>query len=460
MNKNISKKTALKTKIGTICRFAPSPTGFLHVGNIRAAIVNYLFAIKNNGSFLLRFDDTDLKRTKQEYKEIILEDLKWLDINHESPISQNHRLDIYKKYQDKLLLEGKLYECFESDEELKFQRKIQVASGLRPIYNRSALNLTSEQKENYISRGLKPYYRFLIDEEIVEWNDGIKGNIKFSGRHFSDPVLIRADGSPTYTFCSVVDDIEFGITNIIRGEDHITNTAVQIKIFEAFGAKLPNFAHLALIKANDGKISKRIGGFDIKNLREGNLEPMTIINLLAQMGTSNDIQTYRNIEDLAENFDLTKFSKSATKYNFDEVLTLNEKVLQNSTFNYISKRLENLDCNFKITEDFWLKIRANISNLSEIECWWKICKTKIRYKNIREDHLFLKESSQLLPQDLNSDNSWNDWIQSIKKSSDRKGKDLFMPLRKAITGVEHGPELKCIITLIDRDEIINRLCSL
>ncbi|MFT4718823.1 MAG: glutamyl-tRNA synthetase, partial [Rickettsiales bacterium] len=182
--------------------------------------------------------------------------------------------------------------------------------------------------------------------------------------------------------------------------------------------------------------------------------------LLAQIGTSNDIQTYHNIADLAENFDLTKFSKSATKYNFDEVLTLNEKVLQKSTFDYISKRLEDLDYNFKITKDFWLKIRANISNLSEIESWWKICKTKIRYKNIQEDHLFLKESSQLLPQDLNSDNSWNDWIQNIKKSSDRKGKDLFMPLRKAITGVEHGPELQCIITLIDREEIINRLCSL
>jgi len=300
-----------------ICRFAPSPTGFLHIGNIRAAIINYLFAIKNNGKFLLRFDDTDLKRTKEEYKEVILKDLDWLNIKYSKLISQNDRLDIYNLAKEKLLSQGKLYECFESDEELKFQRKAQIASGLRPIYDRSALNLTKEQKESYKKEGIKPYYRFLINEKDVIWNDEIKGQIKFSGRHFSDPVLIRQDGSPTYTFCSVIDDIEFGITDIIRGEDHITNTAIQIKIFEAFDAKLPNFSHLALIKANEGKISKRVGGFDIKSLREENIEPMAIINLLSQICSSHNIKIYQNIKDLAENFNLRKFSKSSTKYNPD-----------------------------------------------------------------------------------------------------------------------------------------------
>lgn len=443
-----------------ICRFAPSPTGFLHVGNIRAAIINYLFAIKNNGEFLLRFDDTDLKRTKEEYKDAILQDLKWLNINHQSLISQNSRLDIYQKAKEKLILEGKLYECFETDEELKFQRKAQITSGMRPIYDRAALNLTNEQKENYKKQGLKPYYRFLIDDNDVIWQDAVKGEIKFSGRHFSDPVLIRADGSPTYTFCSVIDDIEFGITDIIRGEDHITNTAIQIKIFQAFNAKLPNFAHLALIKANEGKISKRIGGFDIKSLREENIEPMAIINLLSQIGTSNNIAIYNNINDLVDNFDLSKFSKSATKYNLDEVLNLNEKIIQKSDFTYISQRLKDGGYNFDITEDFWLKIRNNISNLSEIESWWNICKTNIRYNNDVNDHDFLKESSKLLPQNLNSPDLWQEWILKIKNSSDRKGKDLFMPLRKAITGLEHGPELKYIITLIDREEIIKRLCHI
>jgi glutamyl-tRNA synthetase len=443
-----------------ICRFAPSPTGFLHIGNIRAAIINYLFAIKNNGKFLLRFDDTDLKRTKEEYKEVILKDLDWLNIKYSKLISQNDRLDIYNLAKEKLLSQGKLYECFESDEELKFQRKAQIASGLRPIYDRSALNLTKEQKESYKKEGIKPYYRFLINEKDVIWNDEIKGQIKFSGRHFSDPVLIRQDGSPTYTFCSVIDDIEFGITDIIRGEDHITNTAIQIKIFEAFDAKLPNFSHLALIKANEGKISKRVGGFDIKSLREENIEPMAIINLLSQIGSSHNIKIYQNIKDLAENFNLRKFSKSSTKYNPDEILSLNEKILQQSNFSYISKRLKNSNYDFKITEDFWLKIRSNINHLLEIESWWKICKTKIRYKNNKDDHDFLKKSSELLPNNLKSDNSWDEWINSIKNSSDRKGKNLFMPLRKAITGLDHGPELKYIITLIDREEIINRLCFL
>jgi glutamyl-tRNA synthetase len=443
-----------------ICRFAPSPTGFLHVGNIRAAIINYLFALKNSGKFLLRFDDTDLKRTKSEYKSGILEDLKWLGIEYELLISQNDNLDIYKKAAKQLLDEGKLYECFETDDELKFQRKAQIASGMRPLYDRSALNLTDEQKENYKKQGIKPYYRFLIDENEVKWQDGIKGEIKFSGRHFSDPVLIRADGSPTYTFCSVIDDINFSITDIIRGEDHITNTAIQIKIFEAFNAKIPNFSHLSLIKANEGKISKRIGGFDIKSLREENIEPMSLINLLSQIGTSNNIEIYQNIAELITDFDLSKFSKSATNYNIDEVLNLNEKIIQKSNFSYIKKRLLENNQKFNINEDFWLKIRANINNLSEIESWWSICNNEIRHHNDQNDHDFLKKAADLLPENLNSDDAWSKWLENIKKSSDRKGKNLFMPLRKAITGLEYGPELKYIITLIDRNEIIARLCHI
>ena len=248
------------------------------------------------------------------------------------------------------------------------------------------------------------------------------------------------------------------VNQIIHLDDSIG--VIKLKIFEAFDAKLPNFSHLALIKANEGKISKRVGGFDIKSLREENIEPMAIINLLSQIGSSHNIKIYQNIKDLAENFNLRKFSKSSTKYNPDEILSLNEKILQQSNFSYISKRLKNSNYDFKITEDFWLKIRSNINHLLEIESWWKICKTKIRYKNNKDDHDFLKKSSELLPNNLKSDNSWDEWINSIKNSSDRKGKNLFMPLRKAITGLDHGPELKYIITLIDREEIINRLCFL
>lgn len=444
--------------MSVICRFAPSPTGFLHVGNIRAAIINYLFAIKNAGKFLLRFDDTDLKRTKQEYKDMIIKDLSWLNINYDQLISQNDRLDIYQQIKDKLIKEGKLYECFESDEELKFQRKAQIASGMRPIYDRSALNLTQEQREDYQKQNIKPYYRFLIDEKDVIWEDKIKGQIKFSGRHFSDPVLVRADGSPTYTFCSVIDDIEFGITDIIRGEDHITNTAVQIKIFEALDAKIPNFSHLALIKANEGKISKRIGGFDIKTLREQNFEPMSIISLLSQIGTSNDVRSFNNINELVTEFSLDKFSKSATKYNLEELTHLNEKILQKSDFSYILARLKDMNYEFEIDEDFWLKIRANINDLTEIKLWWEICQTKIRNKNDQNDHDFLKMAANLLPEDLSSTDAWNIWISKIKDNSDRKGKELFMPIRKAITAIDHGPELKYVITLIDRSEIIERLC--
>ncbi|MFT7086588.1 MAG: glutamyl-tRNA synthetase, partial [Rickettsiales bacterium] len=244
----------------TICRFAPSPTGFLHVGNIRTAIINFLYTKKTGGEFILRLDDTDSVRTKDEYRLGILQDMAWLGLEHSKLVKQSDRLELYETAKNKLIKSGRLYECYESDAELNLQRKSQIASGIPPIYNRAALNFTNEQKENYKKDGIKPYYRFLLEDKIVSWEDKIKGKITYPGRNFSDPVLIRDNDVPTYTFCSVVDDIEMEITDIIRGEDHITNTAVQIQIFEGLEGKIPNFSHLALIKAKDGKISKRVGG--------------------------------------------------------------------------------------------------------------------------------------------------------------------------------------------------------
>lgn len=442
----------------TICRFAPSPTGFLHVGNIRAAIINYLYAKKTGGKFILRLDDTDVERVKDEYREMILQDMSWLNLKYESLVKQSDRLPEYKAAKNRLIENGRLYECFESAEELNLQRKSQIASGITPIYNRAALNLTPEQKQNLRSQGLKPHYRFLLEDKITSWDDKIKGKITYEGRHFSDPVLVRDNGVPTYTFCSVVDDVDFGITDIIRGEDHITNTAIQIQIFEALGSKAPSFAHLALVKASEGKISKREGGFDVKSLRADGYEAMSVINLLAQIGTSDSLKIYKDFDELVREFSFEKFSKSSTNYDISELTHINQKLLQKLDLSDLELELKNLGLE-KIDQKFFACMKQNITFLSEMKTWWQICKSEFRYANKSEDKEFLKMASKLLPQDTANENCWNIWLSEIKKNTERKGKDLFMPIRSALTGQEHGPELKLLVNLIAREEILGRLES-
>ncbi len=433
-----------------ICRFAPSPTGFLHVGNIRAAIINFLYAKKTGGKFLLRLDDTDIERVRDEYREMILQDMNWLGLNYDSLFKQSERLAKYEEAKNYLIKTKRLYECYESPEELNLQRKAQIASGTTPIYNRAALSLTEEQKESLRAQGLKPHYRFLLEDKATSWDDKIKGRITYAGRHFSDPVLVRDNGVPTYTFCSVVDDIETKITDIIRGEDHITNTAIQIQIFEALGATAPDFAHLSLVKASEGKISKREGGFDVKSLRNEGYEPMSIINLLAQIGTSDPIKIYKNIDELVTNFDFSKFSKSSTNYDISELNTINQKLLQNLDFADLKPVLG-------LNEVMWLALRPNIKFLNEINEWIEIFNNKFRYKNDPANLEFLSLAAELLPQNTKDENCWNLWLSAIKEKTTRKGKDLFMPIRLALSGKEHGPELKFLVNLIDRSEILARL---
>lgn len=505
-------------------RFAPSPTGFLHVGNVRAAIINFLYAKKFGGQFFLRLDDTDSQRVSDEYRQMIFEDMDWLGLEFDSFFKQSDRLEKYEAAKQKLLACGALYECFETNEELNLQRKSQIASGVAPIYNRASLKLTAEQKATLRAQGLRPHYRFLLADKPVSWHDKIKGLITYDGRHFSDPVLIRQEdetgfGVPTYTFCSVVDDIEFEITDIIRGEDHITNTAIQIQIFEALEAKLPYFAHLALVKAAEGKISKREGGFDIKTLRKDGYEPMAIVNLLSQIGTSEAIEIFQNYDELTKNFSFEKFSKSATNYDIGELSNINQKLLQSLSYEMVLKRLrvsnhvansEELRAHFKISpaeeqisaslnssfdmpyvdkvfsdnsslsgqnnlqistdsrnlgvesglsEKSWFILRSNISFLHELGDWLLIIHKGFRYRNSDVDHEFLKQCLAALPQDTSQENSWGEWLEKIKAVSQRKGKALFMPIRLALTGQEHGPELKHLVNLIERDEIIARLQS-
>jgi len=441
-----------------ICRFAPSPTGFLHIGNIRTAIINYLFAKKNGGQFMLRLDDTDEERVKDEYRDMILTDIKWLGLHFDGDlIKQSDRLAVYEKAKNELIAKRRIYECFETAEELNFQRKSQIASGQRPLYDRSALNYTEEQKEAYHQEGRKSYWRFLLNDQTTIWQDKVKGEIKFEGLHFSDPVIIRENNIPTYTFCSVVDDIDFAVTDIVRGEDHVTNTAVQIQIFEALGeGKIPNFSHLGLIQANDGKMSKRKGGFDIKSLREDGFEPLSVINLLAQIGTSKSLIIENNLQNLIDKFDLHNFSKSTTHYNLDELKTINAKLLQILPFKEIVEALKKHGINEEIDEFFWQNIKSNLNLLHEVRDWVDVCKKTLRYSHQAQDHDLLDIAKATLPENITLD-TWQEWIGKIKEKTDRKGKELFMPLRLALTGKENGPELKNLLPLINRDEILARL---
>ncbi|MCZ6886815.1 MAG: glutamate--tRNA ligase [Rickettsia endosymbiont of Ixodes persulcatus] len=440
-----------------ITRFAPSPTGMLHVGNIRAALLNWLYAKKHNGQFILRFDDTDLERSKQEYKDAIEEDLKFLNINWDQTFNQLSRLSIYDEIKNLLLNKKRLYSCYETPEELELKRKFQLSKGLPPIYDRASLNLTEEQIKKYIEQGRKPYYRFLVNHGPISWHDMIKGEVKYDGKALSDPIVIRADGSMTYMLCSVIDDIDYDITHIIRGEDHVSNTAIQIQMFEALNKIPPVFGHLSLIINKDEKISKRAGGFEIATLRKQiGLEAMAIASFFSLLGSSSQILPYKNMAELATQFEISSFSKSPTIYQPEDLERLNHKLLISLDFDEVKERLKEIDAEY-IDENFWLSVRPNLQKLRDVKDWWKICRQTPNVENLNLDKEYLKQAAELLPQGEITKDSWSIWTKEITNITGRKGQELFLPLRLALTGRESGPKIAGVLPLIDRKEIIKRL---
>ncbi|KJV81116.1 glutamate--tRNA ligase [Rickettsia hoogstraalii str. RCCE3] len=442
-----------------ITRFAPSPTGMLHVGNIRTALLNWLYAKKHNGQFILRFDDTDLERSKQEYKDAIEEDLKFLNLNWDQTFNQLSRLSRYDEIKNLLLDKKRLYACYETPEELELKRKFQLSKGLPPIYDRAALNLTEEQIQKYIEQGRKPHYRFLVNYEPISWHDMIKGEVKYDGKALSDPIVIRADGSITYMLCSVIDDIDYDITHIIRGEDHVSNTAIQIQMFEALNTTPPTFGHLSLIINKDEKISKRVGGFEIATLRkEIGIEAMAITSFFSLLGSSAQILPYKSMEKLANQFEISSFSKSPTIYQPEDLERLNHKLLISLDFDEVKDRLKEIDAEY-IDENFWLSVRPNLQKLRDVKDWWEICHKTPNVENLNLDKDYLKQAAELLPQGEITKDSWSIWTKEITNITGKKGKVLFLPLRLALTGRESGPEIAGVLPLIDREEIIKRLTS-
>ncbi|WP_375326781.1 glutamate--tRNA ligase [Candidatus Tisiphia endosymbiont of Nemotelus uliginosus] len=438
-----------------ITRFAPSPTGILHIGNSRTALINWLYAKKHNGKFILRFDDTDFERSKDEYKKAIEEDLRFLGLYWDQAFSQSTRLSRYESIKTLLVQANRLYPCFETPEELGLKRKLQLSQGLPPVYDRAALQLTQDQISNYIRQGKKPHYRFLVSHSTISWQDMIKGEIRYEGKNLSDPIVVREDNSMTYMLCSVIDDIDYSITDIIRGEDHVTNTAIQVQMFEALGAKVPNLAHLSLVVARDEKISKRLGGFDIAALRDKTcLEPMAINSYFSLLGSSLPITPFKTLADLVKSFEISSMSKSPTTYLPEELERLNHKLLISLSFEAVKDRLSEIGCE-QVNEQFWLMVRSNLQKLPEIKEWWNICYTPFKKEGLDKD--FLKQAADLLEDKPITLDSWNIWTKKIMEVTGTKGKEVFLPLRLAVTGKQSGPEMSAILPLLSREEIIKRL---
>lgn len=439
-----------------LTRFAPSPTGLLHVGNVRTALVNYLMTRKAGGQFLLRIDDTDLERSKPEYVDAIKQDMEWMGMHWDRIEHQSARFERYKQAKEELLAKGRLYACYETPDELAVKRKMLLSRGLPPIYDRSGLKLTEEKKKQYESEGRTPHFRFLLEDKPIEWDDAVRGATHFEGQHLSDPIIIRADGSMTYMLCTVIDDIDFGVTHVVRGEDHVSNTAMHVQMFEALSASAsPNFAHLALLKGSDTEISKRSGGFDIRELREEHcLESIAIASYLATIGTSNPIQPFPSMDALIEQFDIGHFGRSPAIYSQEELLHLNHKLLAHLSYDDVKHHLETIGMT-KADETFWLSVRPNVNTLSDVKPWWDVCKNPLT--PVIDDAQFLAKASELLPDGEWDDSTWKTWTSAVKDATGANGKSLFMPLRKALTGQEAGPELKHLLPLIGRERALKRL---
>ncbi|WP_412058532.1 glutamate--tRNA ligase [Bartonella sp. DGB2] len=450
-------------------RFAPSPTGYIHIGNTRPALFNWLYTKAHGGKFVLRYDDTDQERSKQEYIDMIAVDLDWLGIKPDAIYYQSKRFARYDEVVSDLKAKGVLYPCYESAEELERRRKIRLSRKLPPIYGREALRLTKAEKQTYESEGRKPHWRFLLPNfkddpfithrtEIV-WDDMVRGKQVIDLASMSDPILVREDDTYLYTLPSVVDDIDMEITDIIRGDDHVTNTGVQIAIFTALGASIPRFGHINLLTNATGEgLSKRKGALSIRSLREEGFEPMAVASLAVLIGTSENVQPHKNQDSLLAGFHLDATSKSAAKFDPADLLHLNRQLIYALSYEEVQSRLKALGIHGEKARDFWLMIRSNIDKLNDALPWWEVLHAPILTVDLSdEDKMFVREAQEELPLDPFDEETWRVWTKALKDKTGRGGRTLFMPLRKALTGRDRGPEMASLLPLLGREIVLKRL---
>jgi glutamyl-tRNA synthetase len=432
-----------------ITRFAPSPTGRLHVGNIRTALHNFLFARKNRGKFILRIDDTDRERSTAEFDAAIREDLEWLGLTPDQIVRQSERFDLYGREFERLRESGRVYACYETAEELEVRRKVLLGRGLPPVYEREPLDASAPENR-------KPHWRFRLDhDQAIVWNDLVRGEQRFDPKLLSDPVVRREDGSWLYLLPSVIDDVDLGITHIVRGEDHVSNSASQIQMFEALGAKPPKFAHEALLVAAEGKLSKRLGSYGAEHLREEGVEPMALLSVLARIGTSQPVEAIASLDRLAENFDFSTFGRAPAHFDPHEVELVNERLLHTLDFTAVADRLPE-----GATEEDWLLLRANLGRLVDFTGWFAVLHSEIEPPSLSHDERLLVKDAAAVAEQLDwSTEPWRALSEQLKQSTGRKGRELFHPLRLALTGRESGPEMAGLIQRIGKDRAVERLSA-
>ncbi|WP_421993186.1 glutamate--tRNA ligase [Qipengyuania sp.] len=442
-----------------VTRFAPSPTGRLHVGNIRTALHNWMLAQKSGGRFLLRIDDTDAERSREDYVDAIRADLAWLGIEPDGEERQSDRLAKYDAAFEGLRDAGRVYPCYETQQELELKRKIRLGRGLPPIYDRGALDLSEQDQAAKEAKGIAPHWRFKLDhDEQIAWQDGVRGPQKFDPAQLSDPVIRRADGSWLYMLPSAVDDLDMGVTDVLRGEDHVSNTAVQIQIFTALiGAQypaqqIPRFAHEALLVGKEGKLSKRLGSLGCDAFRERGIEPAAIVALLARLGTSLPVEPIADRAVLLDSFDLSTFGRAPAKFDEAELERVNTALVHEMEFSEVADRLpEGID------EAGWHAIRPNLSHVCEAAEWWRLVTGPIEQREFSEDdRAYLAEAAKLLEW---GDDPWRALTARLKEATGRKGKPLFLPLRQALTGMDHGPDMSELLPLIGEERALSRLES-
>jgi len=433
----------------TTTRFAPSPTGYLHIGNLRAALMNYLIAKKTGGTFILRIDDTDPERSKQEYVDAIQQDLEWLGLTWDRMERQSDRLDRYHAAADKLRDMGRFYECFETPTELDLKRKKQLNMGKPPVYDRAALDLDDAQKQALRAERGAGHWRFKLDLERINWPDDILGDISIDAASVSDPVLIRADGQFLYTLASVVDDVEMGITHVVRGSDHVTNTATQIQMIQALGGAVPTFAHHSLLTGPQGEgLSKRLGTLSLRDLRAQGIAPEAVLSLMARLGSSQPVELRTSLDEIADGFELSQFGSAPTKFDVQDLFPLTARYLAGLPLDQVADAVRAVGVPDDLAAQFWTVTRENITTLNDLGAWWALFSQGAEPVIAEEDREFVATALELLPAGPFTKDTWGAWTAAVKEATGRKGKGLFMPLRKALTGQERGPDMSDVLPLL------------
>ncbi len=437
-------------------RFAPSPTGRLHVGNIRTALHNWLWAQKTGGRFLLRIDDTDAERSEERFVEAIHADLAWLGLTPDAVHRQSERFALYRARFDALVAAGRIYPAYESAQELDLKRKILLGRGLPPVYDRAALRLTDAERAALAAAGVPPHWRFRLDHDAaIQWDDLVRGPQSFDPATMSDPVVRRADGSWLYMLPSAIDDIDMGVTHVVRGEDHVSNTALQVQMFDAMGAALPAFAHAALLTGAEGKLSKRLGSLGVDHFREIGIEPAAVRALLARIGTSDPVEPHDDAAPLIETFDFARFGRAPARFDEAELAQLNARIIHQMDFAAVADRLPG-----GMDAAAWDAVRPNLETIADAADWWQVIEGPVAAPAPEaDDRAFLTDAARIAAEIDWAGDPWHALTGALKTATGRKGRALFLPLRRALTGRDHGPDMAALLPLIGRERAMARLSA-